>query len=394
MGAACSLGLLVTFSMNLLNASGLSFHWVMWNYAVLGPALALVLVMIFVPLTGFIEVDRFVLVRQMMSPIGSATSPQLCPRGKTFDARSFSFTCRSASSPIQPPEEEDRALSSVTDDDFFLPFRKEACTFLYIGLCIYFAICSIVMNYYQKASGFLLSAEAFNSLNLALPLSIIPCLILGRVSDYISIAWVMIFVNAAGALSYLLAVVEKPGGVISVAFFTIYVGLFSSQVYIFVINLFTSSHFGKLAGIVNLLGGVASLLSNLLYGSHHDSVMWALFGTMCAAFVILLFMAFEARRKQRSLKAAQILKDANIKSDSLGSNPSPKSTPPHDTPAPGPTPNASPHRHQDDSPLSASIHSPQPKGFLPQGRSLSLEAQEDKLSLSLPLSPDDEAGLL
>ncbi|KAL8273369.1 hypothetical protein Esti_002701 [Eimeria stiedai] len=383
MGAACSLGLLVTLVMNLVNASGLSFHWVMWNYAVLGPAFSLGLVVVFVPLNGFIEVDRFVLVGQMMSPIGSATLPQLNPRGRNFDARLFSSPRRSPS-PIQPLEEEDRALSSMTDDDFFLPFRKEACTFLHFGLCIYFGICSVVMNYYQKASGFLLSAEAFKSLELALPLSIIPCLILGRVSDYISIAWVMIFVNAAGALSYLLAVVDKPGGVVSVAFFSIYVGLFSSQVYIFVLNLFTSSHFGKLAGIVNMLGGVASLLSNQLYGSKHDSVMWGLFATMCAAFVLLLFMAFEARRKQRSMKAAQVLKDGNMKSDSLGSNPSLKSSLPLDTPTPGHTP---PSRPQNDSLYSASIQPAQAKTFAAQGQSFSAEAEDDRLSFSVPLSP-------
>lgn len=183
MGAACSLGFAVSLLMNSVNQVGIAFEWVIWGYVLIGPVMSMGIIILFVPLNGYIEVDRFVLVHQVKSPIPSATSPATHRHAKALP-QIHSSPYASASSYAQSPEEDEAALSSVTDDEFFLPFKKEACTFLYIGLCIYFCISSVVMNYYQKACGLFLSNEALRLLDIAMPLSIVPCIILGRVYAY------------------------------------------------------------------------------------------------------------------------------------------------------------------------------------------------------------------
>lgn len=148
-------------------------------------------------------------------------------------------------------------------------------------------------------------------------------------ADCISITWVMLLVNASGALSYLLVIADGSlsANTNSVAFFCIFLGLFSSQVYIFVVTLFTSIHFGKLVGIVNLLGGVTSLISNVLYdtitisqrGGDPLPVMKGIFTTTCCIFVVLVPMVYFARQKLKRIKSSQVIRETKKNSGSVGS---------------------------------------------------------------------------
>lgn len=201
MGAACSLGLAVPVLMNRINLAGLSFKGVLWLYTLFGPGLCFVIVCLFVPLNGFIEVDRFVLIKQNTDNDNVNNSCPSPPAAVDADADADHDEASVSALPFEPSaplgaslgaprgghgghhnllESEGEALSSVTDETFFQPFKKEACTFLYVGLCTYFAISSVVMNYFQKSAFLFLSDEAYNALNIALPLSVIPCLVLGR----------------------------------------------------------------------------------------------------------------------------------------------------------------------------------------------------------------------
>lgn len=393
LGAAASLGFAIAALLDTINRRGVSFQWVLWGYVLLGPAISMVIVILFVPLGGFIEVDRFVLVRQVMFSAESTVPPGTRQRrGKPLSAV-LSNSPSAASSPVQPGDDDDPAVSSVTDEEFFQPFKKEACTFLYIGLCVYFMISSLVMNYFQKASSIFLSAESFMALETALPLSVIPCIILGRLTDFISVVWVMIFVNASGLLSYVLAIIHSGyGGMGSVAFFSIYISLFSSQVYIFVVNLFTSSHFGKLVGIVNLLGGLISLLSNYFYQQltmeqnkgDPAPVMKGIIGAITFAFLILIPMAFLAKKKLGAIKAGQVLKenkeaDGFVCKGSVAESPSlesriesaPPAMPPHSGFSQEPA-----EAQRTENPNTANFGSSQEP---PAGR-----VSDDRLSVSLP----------
>ncbi|KAL8446955.1 hypothetical protein Emed_004712 [Eimeria media] len=191
LGAGASLSLTVPSLLNAVHRSGVSLRWVCWGYALLGPFVGILIVSFFVPLDGFIEVDLFVLVtsvRSHRSSVAQASGQQLqLPAAAAASTETGSFSDRRLSSlpclqSERPDAVDDRkaALSTVTDEDYFLPFRKEACTFLYLGICIYFTICSFMINYYQQAAHLFLTKEGVRALEIASPLSTIPCLILGR----------------------------------------------------------------------------------------------------------------------------------------------------------------------------------------------------------------------
>ncbi|XP_026190222.1 uncharacterized protein LOC34618030 [Cyclospora cayetanensis] len=348
MGASCSLSSVVPMVLRTIQIRGFSFRAVCWGYALLGPAGCLVLVCLFVPLEGFIEEDRYVLVKstetqcssiQLPNRLSKKRSPQP-PQAATAVAIRSMATARTEIEPgpssqgaaatgnsggSTAPERHASAVaalrqgpvavSTVTDDDFFQPFVKDACTFLYVGVCIYFIICSVAMNYYQKAASKFLSPEAFSGLGAASPLSTFPCLIIGRVTDYVPIVPVMLFVNSTGVLCYVLALADGPiVGYASITFFSIYISVFTSQVYIFIKEVFTSVHYGKLIGIASMVGGLLSLTSNWLYngltmrhfGGDVVPVLWGMFAVICFAYLLLIPMFFGARKKQRLLKEQKV----------------------------------------------------------------------------------------
>ncbi|KAL8273367.1 hypothetical protein Esti_002699 [Eimeria stiedai] len=332
LGAGASLSLTVPSLLNSISMSGIPFRWVCWIYALFGPFVGFLLVSLFVPLEGFIEVDLFVLVTSMRSHRSSVVpanaQQQQLPAaaastgsGSFSDRRLSSLPCLKAEKP-DATENRNAALSTVTDEDYFLPFRKEACTFLYLGICIYFTICSCMIGYYQQAAHLFLTKEGVSALEVASPLSTIPCLVLGRLwaktlaTDYVPIVYVMIFSNAMGVMAFLLANIHNAvAGFSSITFFAIYLSIFTTQVFIFTKSLFTSVHFGKLAGIACMVGGFFSLFGQLLYNNltvktlrgNCAPVLWALFGVLLAAFFLLVPMARAANRKQTELRSQKVL---------------------------------------------------------------------------------------
>lgn len=179
MGAGASLSLVIPSLLNMIHKAGVPLNVVCWVYAMCGPMVGLLIVLLFVPLDGFIEVDLFVIVRSTRTPRSSVT-----PREQTMQTlNSFAegiVSIRGSHSARSSRELPDLALSTVTDDGYFLPFRKEACTFLYFGICLVFIVCSVAIVYYQQTAAIFLAPDAFDALEVASPLSIIPCVVLGR----------------------------------------------------------------------------------------------------------------------------------------------------------------------------------------------------------------------
>lgn len=137
----------------------------------------MVVVVLFVPLNGFIEVDMFILVRTVPSRPISAESP-VCQRRSSAPAGQIPASpVDSYFVPAHSPA-ADAAISSVTHEEFFQPFVKEASSFLYIGICVYIIICSIAINFFQQASAHLVLPDVFDALKVPIPIS---CIILGRV---------------------------------------------------------------------------------------------------------------------------------------------------------------------------------------------------------------------
>ncbi|OEH74866.1 major facilitator family domain-containing protein [Cyclospora cayetanensis] len=290
MGASLSLSLSVPSLLNSMHRSGVSLSFVCWMYAVVGPLMGILVISLFVPLEGFIDVDLFVLSLRSEYPAGCKTSgDQRCPAV---------------------------ALSTVTDDDYFKPFRVEAWSFVYFAVCGYFTLCSLSMLYYQKAAPVILTEPGQMALEIASPLSTIPCIILGRVTDYIPIVYVMMFVNFTGAVSFLLAAYPiGDASIISVCFFSVYIAIFTSQVFIYIKSLFTSIHFGKLAGIACMLGGIISVsiervycqLTEKHFKGNYSPSLWAHFGILVCAYFLLIPMARAASRRQKEMSSQREL---------------------------------------------------------------------------------------
>lgn len=187
MGASCSLSFAIPSVLMLMKNAGLTFRAVFWVYAVVGPLFCLFMVLLFVPLDGYIDMDLYVVVpdvsderfassvlsNRKLTSILTAKSNAIDPGETGLSAvRAYHLQSKSTVPGSQ--------ISAVTDEDFFRSFKQEATTFLYIGICVYFSICSVAMNYYQQAAARFLEPSVFGLLEYATPLSTFPCLILGR----------------------------------------------------------------------------------------------------------------------------------------------------------------------------------------------------------------------
>lgn len=136
----------------------------------------------------------------------------------------------------------------------------------YVLIVVYFIGVSFVSSFYQEAHSRLLAGGPQRFLGWVLPLSFIPCIVLGKCSDWSGILPVMLGVNASGMLAYLCSLSQKPAlGYASVLFFMVYMSLFGSQVFIYVEGTFPARQFGRLIGIIELIGGLFSLLCNPVY---------------------------------------------------------------------------------------------------------------------------------
>ena len=200
LSAASSLSFAVPLMLQAVQTAGVSFSGVCWGYAVLGPFFCLLLVFFFIPLDGFIQVDLFVLVSPPEAALSSVAAPvaaasshvaaanacaaareqQQQHRGDLSPFSSISNSSNSSNSSRHRRSPIHNTLSSVTDEEFFKPFYREAFSCLYFCVCLYFGICSIAINYYQQAASYFLLGDALQFLNIAVPLSTIPCLFLGR----------------------------------------------------------------------------------------------------------------------------------------------------------------------------------------------------------------------
>ncbi|KAL8424325.1 hypothetical protein Efla_006053 [Eimeria flavescens] len=344
LGASCSLSFAVPLLLRAAADAGVPFRFVCWGYVALGPVICVVLLVLFVPLEGFVEVDLFVLVRSTPYGRTSIGCRSTSRKGAVSAILRYNNSSKSTSKTGEPArslraaavsvaaergeekeekegEAEEAQLSSVTDEEFFQPFKKEACTFLYLGICVYFVVCSIAITFYQQAAGKVLKGSAVSAMDFATPFSTIPCLILGRVADFVPIVPIMLFVNTAGLLSFLLVLGGTvPFSWLSIACFSVYLSFFTSQVYIFIHDMFTSVHFGKLIGVASMLGGMLSLVSSLLYnelvrqlGGDARPVVFGLIVLICATYLLLIPIMLKAKQKQKEINALHFF---NNKADS------------------------------------------------------------------------------
>lgn len=146
-------------------------------------------------------------------------------------------------------------------------FWRQFLSLRYFLICLYFVVVSWSSAYYQQAARRMFTSEVISVLEILLPLSFIPCILLGKLADIIGILRVLVIVNTFGVLMYSFSfpkMVNSTGYISSIAFI-MYMSLFTSQVFVYIESSFSPDHFGKLIGIASMVGGLSSLVTNALY---------------------------------------------------------------------------------------------------------------------------------
>ncbi|KFG41369.1 transporter, major facilitator family protein [Toxoplasma gondii p89] len=325
LGACISLSFFVPLVLRTMwESTGISFEAVCIGYAVAGPILCAVVAFFFIPFKAFKGVDNFsacVEAEKLANSPTAQSSPKAvdsppCDDGASSRGRlAVSHnTERTAPDDEQEKDNTERiSLSDLACDPRFkkqkVSFSSQAFTFLYFGICLYFTVCGWVMAYYQEAAGRFLCKDAEYTLEILTPLSTIPCLLFGVVINRIGIMPVILMLNTIGLLTYVCVVAAESvvAQYFSVIFFFMYISIFTTQMYVFVESTFDSAHFGKLIGVASLIGGLLSLISNVLYGDvtvgmlNGDTrpVVIALLAVIILMYPILLAMRTKRNRKKQ-----------------------------------------------------------------------------------------------
>lgn len=144
-------------------------------------------------------------------------------------------------------------------------FFKQLFSAKYLVLTLYFVGVGWASAFYQEAHNRLLSEAAKDFLKVLLPLSFLPCILWGYLADRWGILRVICACNTSGLLMYLFTWGGGPLGYLSVLCFANYMSVFTSQVFVYIEQHFTYEHFGKLIGLIQMVGGLSSLACNPLY---------------------------------------------------------------------------------------------------------------------------------
>ncbi|CDI87199.1 MFS transporter Fmp42, related [Eimeria praecox] len=176
-------------------------------------------------------------------------------------------------------------------------FSKTVFSEKYMLIVAYFVAVGWVTAFYQEAHDRILDPAAKEFLGSALPFSFIPCILLGKLSETIGILAVMGIVNTAGLLAYSFSLKQTVAtGVISVLCFTVYMALFVSQVFVYVEENFPAKFFGRLIGIVQLVGGLSSLLCSPLFHLTVNLGLKGLYVVQLPMIGLILLMYFVLAR--------------------------------------------------------------------------------------------------
>ncbi|OEH74143.1 hypothetical protein cyc_06171 [Cyclospora cayetanensis] len=259
LGAASSVSFVVPLVLWSLLPSG-EVSGCMW-YACFGPGLFFVIAAFMMPLKPFKAPEK-----EKQKQISQSPHVSVAMEGDSFLHRTAISAHDKASGlatlSAGTSTTENTGSSIIASASIFRSMISER----YVLIVMYFIGVSWVSAFYQESHSRLLADGPQKFLGWMLPLSFVPCVLLGRCSDWTGILPVMAVVNASGVLSYLCSLSSNAGsGYASVLFFMVYMSLFSSQVFVYVGEAFPASHFGRLVGTIELIGGLISLICNPVY---------------------------------------------------------------------------------------------------------------------------------
>ncbi|CDJ54258.1 hypothetical protein, conserved [Eimeria brunetti] len=259
-GSASSASFAVPLILDLyMTGNGISGCW--W-YVALGPCLFLLVDALAMPFKAFEVFEAVSTEKQGGVPIEENAQVDCLQFSDRETGMSGSET--EAMTPIEPGGQLQRGERAEVMIKH--PFSKTLFSEKYLLIVTYFIAVGWVTAFYQEAHDRILVPTAKDFLGSVLPFSFIPCIILGKLSETIGILAIMGIVNTAGLLAYSFSLKQTVAtGVISVLCFTVYMALFVSQVFVYVEENFPAKFFGRLIGIVQLIGGLSSLLCSPLF---------------------------------------------------------------------------------------------------------------------------------
>ena len=263
---------------------------IFWGYAVGGPGLCLLLACLFLPNSGFLD----------ESPETAAAPAQL-QYEELLDAAERDASTSDAE--VKPFDSVVPATQAASDSPW--PY---ICSLEYLFVAIYFAVFSCGVVFYQEASSRYFDPRVVRALEIALPLSFVPCAVLGWVADICGIVAAMAIVTANGVLAYACALAgEDWVGYVSVFCFTNFIAIFTSQVFVYAEKRFPPGHFGKVIGSLQLIGGALSLVCNPLYSAvavyHEVSLAFVtklIIGLLAAQYIWLVCLWRLQKQEQHS----------------------------------------------------------------------------------------------
>ncbi|PHJ15953.1 amino acid transporter [Cystoisospora suis] len=146
------------------------------------------------------------------------------------------------------------------------PFLQQLTSERYILIVLYKIGVVVAAAYFQQATRRTFSEDVVRVRGIILPFAFIPCIFLGKLADTIHITRVLFIINTSGICMYGFSFSGSYAcGCISVVFFTIYMSMYSSPIFVYVESTFSPQDFGKLGGLTLMIGGLLGLLTNPLY---------------------------------------------------------------------------------------------------------------------------------
>ncbi|CBZ51206.1 putative amino acid transporter [Neospora caninum Liverpool] len=138
----------------------------------------------------------------------------------------------------------------------------------YLIVAVYFIGVAGAATFYQQAPRRMFTDPVVDFMEILQPLGFLPCIILGKCADVFGILKILTVVNTFGVLMYATSMVrgfDNALGYTSVVLYTLYMSVFTSQIFVYIEATFSPQYFGKLIGLTAMCGGLFSVVSSSLY---------------------------------------------------------------------------------------------------------------------------------
>ncbi|CBZ49539.1 conserved hypothetical protein [Neospora caninum Liverpool] len=194
-------------------------------------------------------------------------------------------------------------------------FLQEACSIVFIPLCVYEALMLLSNSFFSSAARHLLPA-AYEANQIIQIFAFLPAPLLGLLADKTGILVTMAVLNGAGLLAFILAIIpEVPAAVACQYLASLCIAVNSSfiisQVYCYINQSFQEGHAGKLIGLACLIAGLPSLAANAML-STAVSEGFPNIMALCIGFLSVNFFLIGGLAAARRQRAQRVLAETEV----------------------------------------------------------------------------------